>query len=94
MHLITQSVIKGLGSNKANGMKYTFKTHDVLHYETEAQARAAMRRFTKRYFVHPDCTMDVVCGGYWNAPRNRWLIRLTGRDGSVGYWHKSERGGR
>lgn len=57
----------------------------VLNYRTESAARGAMKRLLKRYPVHTDCRVDIVLSPHWQFPF-RYLIRMTGKDGSVAYW--------
>jgi late competence protein required for DNA uptake (superfamily II DNA/RNA helicase) len=64
------------------------RKNQVLNYRTERSAVLAMRRLLKRYPVHPDCKVDVVQSPSWLYPF-MYLIRVTGRDGSSGYWSRA-----
>ncbi len=64
------------------------RKNEVLSYRTEVGATRAMRRFLKRYPVHPDCRVEVVWSTNWLYPF-RYLIRVTGRDGATGYWSRA-----
>lgn len=63
------------------------RKNEVLNYRTEQAAQRAMKRMLAKHPVHPDCKVDVVASPSWLYPF-RYLIRLTGRDGSQAYWSR------
>lgn len=64
------------------------KRNQILNYSTEKSARRAMARQIAKYPPHPDCKVEVVASTNWLYPW-RWLIQVTGRDGSTAYWSKA-----
>lgn len=64
------------------------RKNEILTYRTEAAAKRAIKRLTKRYPVHTDCQVEAVISTHWQYPF-RWLISVTGRDGRTAYWSHS-----